>query len=46
MCVNAQRTLVREDSNAKIKAKDRKPSTAESPFHIPFFMKGGKNSDQ
>jgi len=46
MCVNSQRTLVREDSNAKTKNKDKKSSTAEFPFHIPLFMKGDKNSDQ
>jgi len=42
MCVNAQRTLIREDSNAK--SRNKKPSTAEMPFHIPFFMKSDKGS--
>lgn len=35
ICVNSQRTAVRDD--AGIKAK--KPSSAESPFHIPLFGK-------
>jgi ketosteroid isomerase-like protein len=33
VCINSQRTVLREDSNAKAK----KPSNAESPFHIPLF---------
>ena len=39
LCINSQRTLLREDSNAKPK----KPSNAEMPFHIPLFSKGDKN---
>jgi hypothetical protein len=35
VCVNSQRTSVREDSNAKPK----KQSGTESPFHIPLFGK-------
>ena len=35
VCINSQRTLLREDSNAKTK----KQSSAESPFHIPLFTK-------
>jgi ketosteroid isomerase-like protein len=39
MCINSQRTVLREDSNAKPK----KPSNAEMPFHIPLFSKSDKN---
>ena len=35
VCINSQRTVLREDSNAK----QKKPSTAEFPFHIPLFTK-------
>lgn len=35
VCINSQRTVLREDSNAKPK----KPSNAEMPFHIPLFTK-------
>jgi len=35
VCINSQRTVLREDSNAKVK----KPSNAESPFHIPLFTR-------
>ena len=35
LCVNSQRTIVREDSSAKPK----KQSTAELPFHVPLFSK-------
>jgi ketosteroid isomerase-like protein len=35
LCVNSQRTVLREDSNAKAK----KQSNAELPFHIPLFSK-------
>lgn len=34
-CINSQRTVLREDSNAKPK----KPSNAEQPFHIPLFSR-------
>jgi hypothetical protein len=40
VCVNSQRTSLREDSNAK----QKKPSTAESPFHIPLFSRSDKNN--
>jgi ketosteroid isomerase-like protein len=40
MCINSQRTTLREDSNAKPK----KQSNAEMPFHIPLFSKSDKNS--
>jgi ketosteroid isomerase-like protein len=40
VCVNSQRTLLREDaSNSKGK---KKQSDAEFPFHIPLFSKGDK----
>jgi len=35
LCINSQRTVLREESNAKPK----KQSTAEMPFHIPLFSK-------
>ncbi len=38
LCINSQRTVLRQDNNSK----QRKPSTAEEPFHIPFFSKGDK----
>jgi ketosteroid isomerase-like protein len=38
VCINSQRTLLKEDSNAKIKKK----SEAEMPFHIPLFGKSDK----
>jgi hypothetical protein len=40
MCVNSQRTVLREDSpNAKSR---KKQSEAELPFHFPLFSKGDK----
>jgi ketosteroid isomerase-like protein len=38
VCINSQRTVLREDSNAKPK----KQSNAELPFHFPLFPKGDK----
>ena len=38
LCINSQRTVLREDSNAKPK----KQSAAEMPFHIPLFSKSDK----
>jgi len=35
VCINSQRTVLREDSNAKAK----KQSNAELPFHFPLFGK-------
>ena len=35
VCINSQRTILREDSNAKVK----KQSNAELPFHFPLFGK-------
>ena len=40
LCVNSQRTVLREDSTAKPK----KQSTAELPFHIPLFTKSEKTN--
>jgi hypothetical protein len=40
VCVNSQRTAVKEDSNAK----GKKSSNAEMPFHIPLFSRGEKNN--
>ncbi len=39
-CINSQRTVLRQDSNGK----QKKPSTAEEPFHIPFFSRGDRDS--
>lgn len=41
VCVNSQRTAVRQDSNAKQK---KQSSTATEPFHIPLFSHGDKNN--
>jgi len=38
LCINSQRTVLREDSTAK----QKKQSNAELPFHIPLFSKGDK----
>jgi ketosteroid isomerase-like protein len=38
VCINSQRTILREDSNVKTK----KQSNAELPFHFPLFGKGDK----
>jgi hypothetical protein len=40
VCVNSQRTALREDSNTK----QKKSSPAESPFHIPLFSRSDKNN--
>ena len=44
VCINSQRTVVREDGNGKTKAK--KSSSAEEPFHIPLFSRGDKSGSQ
>jgi ketosteroid isomerase-like protein len=36
MCINSQRTVLRQDGPA---VKQKKQSTAEEPFHIPFLSK-------
>jgi ketosteroid isomerase-like protein len=38
VCINSQRTVLREDPTGKPK----KQSNAEFPFHIPLFTKGDK----
>jgi len=44
VCVNSQRTLLREDNpNGK---KKKQTSDAELPFHIPLFSKGGDKKEQ
>ncbi len=40
VCVNSQRTLLREDVPGK---KKKQATEAEMPFHIPLFSKGDKN---
>lgn len=40
VCVNSQRTTLRDDS---IGGKKKKQSTADEPFHIPFFTKDKKD---
>lgn len=40
LCINSQRTVLREDSNAKPK----KQSSAEMPFHIPLFTRSDKSN--
>jgi ketosteroid isomerase-like protein len=40
LCINSQRTVLRQDNSNG--SKQKKPSTAEEPFHIPFFSKGDK----
>jgi len=45
VCLNAQRTLLREDAPGKVgKTKAKSESKAELPFHIPLFSKGDKNN--
>ncbi|HWT64647.1 MAG TPA: nuclear transport factor 2 family protein [Terracidiphilus sp.] len=41
VCINSQRTAIREDAPGK--AKKPSGSKAEEPFHIPFFSKDQKN---
>lgn len=41
LCINSQRTVLREDSG-----KNKKQSTAELPFHIPIFGKSDKKDSQ
>ena len=42
VCVNAQRTMLREDAPGKAK-KGKSDSKAELPFHFPLFSKGDKS---
>lgn len=41
LCVNSQRTLVREEGSGK--GKKKQAGKAEEPFHIPLFSKGDKD---
>ncbi len=38
LCINSQRTVLRQETSTK----QKKASTAEMPFHIPFFSKSDK----
>ena len=38
LCINSQRTVLRQDTSTK----QKKASTAEMPFHIPLFSKSDK----
>lgn len=40
VCVNSQRTLLREDASGK---KKKQANEAQMPFHIPLFSKGDKS---
>jgi hypothetical protein len=42
VCLNAQRTLIREQTPGKSKSKAKAESKSELPFHIPLFSKGDK----
>lgn len=39
VCINSQRTVLKEESPIK----QKKQSTAEMPFHIPLFSRGDKS---
>jgi hypothetical protein len=45
VCLNAQRTLLREEAPGKKAAKAKTKSDAELPFHIPLFSKSDKSSN-
>ena len=40
VCINSQRTVLREDGSSK----QKKASPEESPFHIPFLSRGDKET--
>jgi ketosteroid isomerase-like protein len=42
LCINSQRTILREEANGK---QQKKQSAAEMPFHIPLFSKSEKTSE-
>jgi hypothetical protein len=44
VCLNAQRTLLREEAPGKKAAKAKTKSDAELPFHIPLFSKSDKSN--
>jgi ketosteroid isomerase-like protein len=41
LCTNSQRTVLRTEAASK---NSKKSSTAEEPFHIPFFSRGEKST--
>jgi ketosteroid isomerase-like protein len=41
LCTNSQRTVLRTEAAGK---NSKKSSTAEEPFHIPFFSRGEKST--
>jgi hypothetical protein len=41
LCTNSQRTVLRTEAAGK---NSKKSSTAEEPFHIPFFTRGEKST--
>ena len=45
VCLNAQRTALREEAPGKKTAKTKSKSDAELPFHIPLFSKSEKSSN-
>ena len=44
VCLNAQRTVLRQDGPAGKPAKGKTKTDAELPFHIPLFSKSDKSS--
>jgi len=44
VCLNAQRTLLREDGPGGKAAKTKSKSQAELPFHFPLFSKSDKST--
>jgi hypothetical protein len=44
VCLNAQRTVLREEAPGKAGKKAKSDSKAELPFHIPLFSKSDKNT--
>ncbi|WP_263350934.1 nuclear transport factor 2 family protein [Acidicapsa acidisoli] len=44
VCLNAQRTLLREEAPGKKASKAKTKSDAELPFHIPLFSKSDKSN--
>jgi len=44
VCLNAQRTLIRQDGPAGKAAKTKTKSDAELPFHFPLFSRSDKSN--
>jgi len=44
LCLNAQRTMLREEGPSSGKSKSKSKSQADLPFHIPLFSKSDKSS--